>query len=190
MNNNKPEFAEIKGKKYKINTDFRIAIECDNIAKDETTGEYEKVLAIIYKLFGNEGLDDPQNYDKLLELGMKFLSCGQEFEEKNNQKVNMDYEQDLGLIEASFRSDYGIDLDKEEMHWWTYFNLMNGLTENCVLNRVRGVRDFDINDIKDPKEKAKMIDLKKSVELKKEIKINEKEQESVRKFYELTGIKK
>ena len=86
----------------------------------------------------------------------------------------MDYLQDRDYINASFMSDYGIDLEEKEMHWWTYFNLLNGLTENCVLNRVRGIRDFDIDDIKDSKEKAKMIEQQSSVALIKDIEPKEK----------------
>ena len=56
--NNYPEYAEINDKKYKINTDFRVAIECQNIATDESISDYERALAIIYKLFGDVGIDD------------------------------------------------------------------------------------------------------------------------------------
>ena len=55
---NNPEFVKIGAKKYKINTDFRVAIECNNIAMNDSIGEYEKSLAVIYKLFGDEGLRD------------------------------------------------------------------------------------------------------------------------------------
>ena len=72
--NNYPEYAEINDKKYKINTDFRVAIECQNIATDENISDYERALAIIYKLFGDDGIEDFNNYDKLLEIATKYLS--------------------------------------------------------------------------------------------------------------------
>ena len=80
--NNYPEYAEINNKKYKINTDFRIAIECQNIATDENISDYERALAIICKLFGDDGIDDFNNYDKLLEIATKYLSCGKELDNK------------------------------------------------------------------------------------------------------------
>ena len=55
---NNPEYAKIGDKKYKINTDFRTAIECNEIATNNNIGEYEKSLAVIYKLFGEDGLND------------------------------------------------------------------------------------------------------------------------------------
>ena len=51
---NKPEYVKVDDKLYKINTDFRVAIECNRIAEDETIGDYERSLAILYKLFGDE----------------------------------------------------------------------------------------------------------------------------------------
>ena len=116
--NNYPEYAEINDKKYKINTDFRIAIECQNIATNESISDYERALAIIYKLFGDEGINDFNNYEKLLEIAMKYLSCGKEIEpSKNNEEPDMDFKQDMDYIEASFMSDYSIDLTNTEMHW-------------------------------------------------------------------------
>ena len=62
---------------------------------------------------------------------------------------------------TSFRSDYGIKLDEEDLHWWEFMELMNGLSNSemgncCVLNRVRNLRNFNINEITDSKERAKI----------------------------------
>ena len=150
-----PEYAEIDGKKYKINTDFRYAIECDRISRDATIGDLERSLAIIYTLFGEDGINTPEHYEKLLEMAKKYLLCGKEYE--SNDEPDMDYIQDMDYIEASFMSDYHIDLTDTTMHWWKFTNLMNGLSNSefgdcCVLNRVRNLRNFDTKDIKDKKE--------------------------------------
>jgi len=185
----KPTFVEINNTKYEINIDFRVALECEKIANDENIGNYERALAIIYKLFGEKGLHDNENHDKLLDLAVRYLQCDKD-SSPNDEEPNMDYEQDMDYIEASFRSDYLIDLENTKMHWWTFSNLMNGLTENCVLNRVRYVRDYDIQNIKDPKERQKWIDQKEKVALRKKQKpLTLKEQESLNAFYELTGIR-
>ncbi len=161
-----PEYAEVDGKKYKISTDFRVAIKCNEVAEDETIGDYERVLAIIYILFGEEGISTPEHYEKLLEIAKKYLSCGKEIEQKRNEKPDMDYTQDMDFIEASFMSDYKIDLSNEEMHWWKFYNLMNGLSNSelgnsCILNRIRNIRNMNPNEIKDKKERQKIIDLQK-----------------------------
>lgn len=189
---NNPEHVKVGNKKYKINTDFRTAIECNAIATDNTIGDYERALAIIYKLFGDEGLNDKQNYEQLLKLAQKYLSCGKDLE-NTNEKPDMDYVQDYDYIKTSFRSDYGINLDKENMHWWEFFNLLNGLSNNemgncCILNRIRNLRNFNTSEIKDIRERNKIEKAKREVALKqKEIILNEKQQKSVDEFYKSLG---
>ena len=192
---NNPEYVKIGDKKYKINTDFRVALECNKIAEDKNIGDTERALAIIYKLFGDKGLNDFENQSELLRLGIKYLSIGKEVE-KNDEEPDMDFEQDMDYIEASFMSDYGIDLSKEKMHWWKFYNLINGLSNSemgncCVLNRVRNLRRFDASTIKDSKERQKIIKAQRSVALKKkEPQLTKEQEESVMKIYELAGLNK
>lgn len=186
-----PEYVEIENKRYKINTDFRVAIECNRIAEDNNIGDLERALAVIYTLFGEEGINTPDHYEKLLELAEKYLLCGKEVETSNNDKPDMDFVEDMDYIEASFMSDYHIDLTNTDMHWWKFNNLMNGLSNSemgncCVLNRIRNLRTFDVSQIKDKKEKEKIIKAKKQVELKKykkqKRKATGKEKESAMNF--------
>ena len=191
-----PKYVKIGEKKYKINTDFRVAIECQEIALDDSIGDFERALAIIYKLFGDDGLDDSNNYEKLLELAQKYLSCGKEIDNKTNEEPDMDFIQDMPYIKASFRSDYNINLDDEEMHWWEFYDLINGLSNSemgncCVLNRIRNLRTFDTKDIKDQKELAKINEAKKQVALKKrEVKkeLTYEQKRNIDNFYEKIGI--
>lgn len=187
-----PEYVKIGDKKYKINTDFRVAIECNNIAMNDKIGEYESALAVIYKLFGDEGLNDYQNQEKLLELGVKYLLKGEEKEINEKKDPNMDYIQDKGYIKASFLSDYKIKniFYIKYMHWYDFCDYLNGLTEDCVLNRVRYIRDYDISEIKDTKERQKWIEQKEEVSLnKKENKITIQQKKKKNKFFEIAGIK-
>ena len=69
-----PKYVKVNDKKYEINTDFRIAIECNRIAEDTSIGDFERALAIIYKLFGDEGINAQDDYERLLELAIKYLS--------------------------------------------------------------------------------------------------------------------
>lgn len=201
--NNYPKYVEVNGKQYKINTDFRYAIECNRIAEDETIGDFERTLGIIETLFGDEAIDDGKYdgelYAKLLKLALKYLGCGQEIDTKQrNEKIDMDYIEDYSYIKTSFRSDYGINLDNEEMHWWEFYELMNGLSNSefgncCILNRVRNLRNYDTKDIKDAKERNKIEKAKEQVALKKyknkkvTQKPNEQEINSAREFLKNLG---
>lgn len=187
---NYPEYAEVNGKQYKINTDFRIAIECQEIATDESISDFERALAIIYKLFGDDGINTPEHYERLLELAKKYLSCGKEVI-NSDEEPDMDFIQDMDYIEVSFMSDYNIDLTNTEMHWWKFFNLMNGLSNSeigncCVLNRVRNLRTYDTKDIKDQKQLEKIKKAKEQVALKKkkvEKKLTKQQEKNIDDFY-------
>lgn len=189
-----PQYVKIDDKKYKINTDFRVAIKCNEIAQDSSISDYERALAIIYKLYGKEGLDDYNNYEKLLELGIKYLSCNQEVEKVD--EPDMDYVEDMDYIEASFMSDYGIDLTTTQMDWWKFNNLINGLSNSelgncCILNRIRNLRTYDTKEIQDAKERQKIEKAKKQVALKKykkEIKLTKQQEESMEKLNKILGI--
>ena len=77
--NSYPKYAQIKNKKYKINTNYKVALQCEKVARSEVSEE-ERALAIIYLLFGNKGLQDSENWQEFLKIGMKYLNCGKEIE--------------------------------------------------------------------------------------------------------------
>lgn len=167
-----PKYVIVEGKKYAINTDFRVAIECNRIAEDETIGDLERALGVIYELFGEEGINTPNHYEKLLEMAKKYLSCGKEIED-TKEKPDMDYIEDRDYIASSFQYDYKYDpYQMEYVHWWKYFNDLNNLSNSefgncCVLNRVRNLRNYDTRQIKDSKERQKIEKAKQQVALKK-----------------------
>ena len=183
-----PKYVEVNGKEYQINTDFRIAIKCDEIGRDETISKYERPLAIIYLLFGEEALKDFENHEELLELAKKYLSCGKEI--KDTSEPDMDLVQDLDYIKASFRSDYSINLNEEKMHWWEFCNLLNGLSNSemgncCILNRIRNLRNYDTSKIKDTKQRQMVEEAKRQVALKKpEKKYTKEQEENMKLFFE------
>lgn len=194
---NNPEFVKINNIQYKINTDYRVAIECESVARDETISDYERSLAIIYLLYGDEGLASKNDYTLLLELGIKYLSCGQDRNIYSNEERDMDYKQDMHLIKASFRHDYGINLDNEKMHWWDFYNLLNGLSNSelgdcCILNRIRNLRKFDTSKIEDQKERKQIEEAKMFWNLKDNVvkTLSIEQQRGVDTFYELTGIER
>lgn len=193
---NCPQFVKVNDKKYKINTSFRTAIECNTIAEDKNITDLERGLAIIYKLFGDEGINNPDDYEKLLQMAQKYLLCGKEYDIENNEKQDMDYVEDMDYIEASFMSDFGIDLTSEDMDWWKFNKLINGLSNSemgncCVLNRVRNLRNLNLNDIKDSKQREQLAKAKKMVALKKtqnKKEMTEKQKESADKLNKMLGL--
>jgi len=184
-----PQYAKIGEKKYKINTDFKTAIECQKVSQDDISDE-ERALAIIYLLFGEDGLNNPQDYEELLKKALFYLSCGKETNLDCSEK-DMDYEQDEAYIKASFYTDYGIpDIYNTEMHWWEFMDLLNGLKCDCVLNRVREIRTYDTSEIKDTKTLEQIRKQKNAVALKKKApKLSKEQEESVEHFIQQMNFK-
>ena len=95
----------------------------------------------------------------------------------------MDFKQDYGLIWASFISDYnGMDIDKENLHWWRFNEMVNGLSCSelgncCLLNKVRNIRNKKLSEIKDSKERQQVRKLQEMWALKKQPKAKPTEEQ-------------
>lgn len=180
---------------YTADTDFRTAIKCNEIAQDKTIGDFERVSGIICTMFGPEAVDHLDHYEKLMKWALNYLSCGKEIEH-TKEKPDMDYVEDMDYIEASFMSDYGIDLETTEMDWQKFNKLINGLSNSemgncCILNRVRSLRNYDISQIKDKKDRDKIRKAQEMVALKKYKKENhltKEQEESIERLNKILGI--
>ena len=160
-----PEYVKIGTEKVKINTDFKIALRCIEISRDVTIGEYEKQLAIVYLLYGNIPLND--DIGTYLDMAYKFLTCNKNSEqtqEQDESEQDMDLLYDEKYINASFFSEYQIDLTKVKMHFWQYCDLIEGLGSDCILNRIRDIRTCDLSEYS-PKYREKMQKARDSVAL-------------------------
>ena len=187
-----PQAIEVDGRRFPINTSYQTAIRCYEIVQDEAVTDAERGAIVMLLLLG----DIPQDLSvdgmkRLQELLVKYLQCGKEPEQiremdeiLTEREPDMDYTYDMGLIIASFISDYKIDLsepENETMHGWKFIDLLNGLSPKSALNRVREIRNKDLGDYKDnPKAMEELIQAKRLVALPE--KITESEQEALDEF--------
>ncbi len=195
---NNPQYVKVGDKKYKINTDFRVAIECNKIALDKSIQDMERGLAIIYKLFGKEGLDC-EDQGKLLELGIRYLKLDRkDAETESKQNFELDFDKCKGLIKSSFKFDYQYDpYELEYLHWYDFYNDLENLSTSefgtcCSLNRVISILNQDTKDIKDSKHKKAIIDAQKLLKQKycvnEQPQLTKEQEESAIKFYKALGI--
>ena len=177
-----PEYAEVAGKRYKINTDYRVALRCFEVIEDDSICDEERALAVVYLLFGVIPTTDLEDF---LRIAGDYLRCG---EKENNQTAerDMDFNADEKYIAASFMSDYRIDLSRTDMHFWQYIHLIQGFTERSVMSRVREIRNYDLEELKDPKVRAKMAKAKEAVALPE--KFSKAEQEAIEEFEKLFEV--
>lgn len=79
-----PEYTEINGKKYKIDTDFKTALKCFDVINDKSIDDDERARAVIYLLFDFIPNDDL--IPVFLEKATIFLQCGKTLEEQSKEK--------------------------------------------------------------------------------------------------------
>jgi len=187
-----PEYISIDGVKVKIHTDYRDAIKCQEIMNDKNISNIEKAIGIIYTIFDVGNINISDNYERWLKAALKYLSAYSTNKHIDNKpmKIDMDYIKDWDLIVASMWRTYGIDINKEKIHWWTFYSLLNGLPSDCILNQVRDIRTRDISKEKDREVREKIIELKKVYSLEEDKKLTLEQAESVKRFYELAGIER
>ena len=178
-----PEYAEVAGKRYKINTDFRVALRCFDVIEDESICDEERALAVIYLLFGEVPTD---NLEDFLRIAGDYLRCGEKAETQVSSEKDMDFTADEKYIAASFMSDYQIDISRADMHFWQYIHLIQGFTDRSVMSRVREIRNYDLEELKDPKARAKMAKAKEAVALPE--KFSRAEQEAIDEFEKLFEV--
>lgn len=194
-----PEYVKVNDKLYKINTDFRIALECNKIAEDKSIGDTERALAIIYKLFGEDGLDC-EDKNKLIELAIKYLSLGRDEKGLKNDfggKYEPDFNKCIGLIKSSFKFDYGYDpYEMEYIHWYNFYNDLQNLSSSefgtcCALNRILGIINMDTTGMKDKQAsdlRKTQVYLRKMYCKGKDKELTKEEKESVANLYKQIGL--
>jgi hypothetical protein len=173
-----PEAIEVNGQEYDINTGYEYALACFRCINDPDISDAERAYGVIGILFKNP--PEESDMQEALRLALKYLRQGKE-PRVAPQQVDMDFEADETYLKASFLSDYKIDLDDTPMHWYKFCTLLQGLTDDCVLNRVRDLRNYDLSTVKDPKTLSKIIRAQREVALTKQM--SDDEQDTINNFY-------
>jgi len=155
-----PELITIDGADYEINTGYEYALACFRCINDPDITATERSLGVIGILYKEK----PVNLDEAMEMAIQYLQCGKENNDPD-RKPDMSFEHDENYIRSSFMTDYKIDLDETDMHWWKFCNLLQGLTDNCILNRVRDIRNYDLSTVKDTATRHKILKAQRELAL-------------------------
>lgn len=160
-----PESVTLDGKIYRINSDFRTALKIINFA-EENSG----IKLLMYAL-KNFYIDLPDNVQLAID-GMNMFYKRNKAQKGNGTQL-FSFEKDAELIFSSFMSQYGINLSQDNIHWYVFLALLKGLCGENAFSKVLAVRNLDISDIKDEKQKAYYAELKQKYSLSAELTIDE-----------------
>lgn len=164
MNYKKPEKEiTVKGVKYEIDTDFRTwaAFACEI----ENTKSEKDAFFTVANFVGKLGL--PLSRESL-EAVLLFFCCGETESDKNDKQKEqaLDFKKDEELITAAFRTQYGIDLRSEYLHWWDFLANIKGLKSDLPIVEIMGYRTIDLGKV-DKSRKAYYRKLKNKYSLRK-----------------------
>ena len=184
-----PTKMEANGHIYPINTNYKVALACLKAVDDDEITDLERFYAIETLLLGPDVKEEDERY--LQSKIAKYLRCGRE-ENVSSGEIDMDYFQDESIIRTSLRQCYKMTPEEiDNLSWYEYNDLIAGLTEETLLSRIRDIRSKNPNDIKDAKERNRLIKAKQQVALKtKEYKRTKEEEESVEQFYKDAQIER
>lgn len=107
--------------------------------EDPELTAYEKQLVAVQSLYK----EMPHDLQQASMMATKFLNGGEEVKESDEDAAGIrlySFNKDAGLIYAAFRQTHGIDLSKEDLHWFEFMTLFMDLgadTTFCSLVSLR-----------------------------------------------------
>ncbi len=178
-----PEYVNIDGEEYFIDTNFRNGITFEKIAFSDIP--IKNKVAQLLPIFYTEQM--PRNTTVAMETIIGFYSCGVETKKdtapqrrKNGNvvlkpKMIYDYFHDAPYIYAAFLGNYGIDLnDIEYLHWWKFHALFRGLPSSAKIVEIMGYRGTDLGRIKSKSEQERIARMKEIYALPQELSFEDK----------------
>ena len=177
-----PTKFEIDGKEYEINYDFRTSILFCLLMNDPELTEEEKILQglqLYYPVI-------PPNIEEAYKKILYFYSRGNDIEDnkkvkqgkrifKRNNNRAYDFEVDANLIFSAFMTQYNINLNRDNLHWWEFMSLFNSLKDDTEIVKIMNYRTIDVNTIEDKKERKMYKQLQDYYSLENTITTEEKQ---------------
>lgn len=183
LNEQLTDIIAFDGHQYELNMSFdNVLTLFDMLADDELT-EFEKLNGAIILLIGHDIEVDWQTKQDIFEAVFKQAINSTSDDDvsydlagnpmpntPSEQEKDFDLKQDADLIFASFLFDYKIDLFEQQgkMHWKKFIALLNNLSSETPLSRIREIRNYHPNKHDSAEYKEKMQKLKRRVALREE----------------------
>ena len=176
---------------YPIDSNFRTGIMISKALVDEDLSDMESFYTAADLLF-------PERMPPVEEIGKGIKWYLTEYNHDNhvdNDEKDVtpifDYDLDQWRVYAAFKSQYGIDLNTVDMHWFVFMGLLGNLQE-CTLTRVMNTRARKITSKMGPAERRALERAKKAFAIKsgKERPMTSEEKQRVDEFMKYVHITK
>ena len=153
----------IDWKGYPISASFRTGIKMSMCMSDPDLSDMERFYIASYLLFPKK-CPEPQEAAKAIEWFMTEFNHDN-YQQKKNEDIIMDWDMDQWRIYAAFRNQYHIDLQKAEMHWFVFMGLeeKNAYRSAKKIFAIKAPKDEKIT----PEEQARIDEFMKYAKINK-----------------------
>lgn len=151
-----PSTVMIGGRPYPINTDFRAGIELEELMEDDSISQKERVLKALKIYFQPvpdlHYIEDAMSAINWFYVGYEEREAKPQEGGKEREKY-FSYAYDAEYIFSAILQQYGLNLQKESVHWWVFRALIRGLSKDTEFIKIVGYRAMKITNDMSRKEK-------------------------------------
>lgn len=186
-----PTKINLKGRIFKINSDFRVGIKIIQMYEDETLAQEEKTF-IMLKLLYKEKI--PQELiEEAINKAIIFLNADENINNKNETsdipvKRLYSFTKDAKYIYSAIKKTHNVDLERiGYLHWWKFVYYFLDLDEKCFFSQMIYLRNQKNKGKLTKEEKSIYSNLEDILELDSSLEYSEEEQEAINKFMNYLG---
>lgn len=155
--NSLPDSVLVNEDRFEIRPDYRTAVKFSSILMDTEATMWAKTwtaLELYYPII-------PPDYEAAFSAICEFYNGGMPMANRKGGRALYSFEYDAAYIYAAFYSQYGIDLQATNLHWWQFKGLFSSLGEDTEIIKIIGYRGAKINDSMSKEQKAFYRKMKK-----------------------------
>lgn len=132
-----PEYIEIDGQPYQINTDYKNCLRIITAFEDNDLTPQEKQIVLLSNLYN----EIPRNVNEAMRQAVIFLNGGEENTDEETPPYRLySFAKDSRFIYAAFRQTHGIDLTETDLHWWQFLSLFLDLGSETTFSQLISLR--------------------------------------------------
>ncbi len=155
-----PNAVMVGGVRYPIRTGFRSWVRFDAILTESDLPYGERLALALSAVLIEKTL--PKDLGGLLAALFDFYACGAQKSGKGKKGGGrvLSFTQDAPLIYAAILSQYGVDLTRQNPHWYAFCAMLCGLDADCTLSKIMGYRSVNLSDITDKTQRSYLKKMK------------------------------
>lgn len=162
-------YVKVNGRKEFIRADVMSCLETIELLTMQDPKSLGKAIALFYR---QEQTDIEASIKSMQNFLYKKLD---DFPHEKGKKI-MDFKKDFDAIFTAIYRVYHIDITVEPLHWWKFLMMISDISsEPLLVHRIK-IRGTNLNEIKDPQQKAIILKEQNRLRLEKKLTLEERNQ--------------